>query len=161
MLRLLVSLHLVDASPACVAVSVVCAVTLVVAGGSVGMELYRLTIRELTKSLDSQFVTTETINTIRADFGLNNPVQIACPKYKPAQVESQSIPKQPQPQIVRSTQSTYQMWFPSIVRWFTLLGTLAFLTWLKQAYPKHNLYHRCVQMKLLDRWDTQNTRQFL
>lgn len=108
------------------------------AGGSVGMELYRLTIRELTKSLNSQFVTTDTINTIRADFGLNNPVQLACPKYKPAQVESQSIPKQPQPQIVRSTQSTSTIWFPSIVRWLTLLGTLTILTWLKQSYPKHH-----------------------
>ena len=103
-------------------------------GGSVGMELYRLAIRELTAVLDSSVTTT---NSIHSDFGLANPVQIACPQYKPAQVESQGIPKQPQPKIVHFTQSTYDIWFPSIVRWFTLLSTLAILTWLKQSYPKY------------------------
>ena len=110
-------------------------------GGSVGMELYRLSLRKLVASIESNVQTTNIAKTILIDFDLAKPVQLGCPKYKPAQVEGQNSPVQPTPNIVRTIPTVYQSWFSDIFKWLIGLGIIGVILWRRTTNPFQDPYN--------------------
>ena len=99
-------------------------------GGSVGIELFRASVlsfhqRLITKNTDQALPTP-----LSQAFSLDKPIQADCPRYKPAQVEGASIPKQPTPVLVKYP-NVQQVPLETLI-WITVTG---FLLWGRRFLP--------------------------